>query len=271
MIDYRDKIAYIPGGSSGIGLAIAAGLAAKGAHIVLFARNEERLRQAQADLSTRTVSSAQRIAWRALDVTDPQRVTATMNETIVSFGAPDILIYCVGRSHPHYFADVTYEQFDDVMQVNLYGCYNVIAALAPTMRQRGGHIVNVSSMAGFLGVFGFAAYSAAKFGIIGFSESLRAEFKSDGVTVQVLCPPDVDTPMLAEENKTKPAEPKAISAGAKVMTAAQVADDLLRNLGRPNFVILPGWEGKFTHLVKRLSPQLVELVLDYLARRGRRS
>ena len=105
------------------------------------------------------------------------------------------------------------------MKINLYGARNAIAALLPHMRNQGGHIVNVSSIAGLIGVFGYTDYCASKFGLIGFSEALRSELDSQGIMVSVLCPPDTDTPGLAEENLTKPPETLAVSESACVMPA----------------------------------------------------
>ncbi len=99
-----------------------------------------------------------------------------------------------GRAYPRKFADVSCQQFDETMRINMYGIWNTCAALVPHMKEQGGAIVNISSIAGFVGVFGFTDYSASKFAVIGFSEALKSELKQFGITVQVLCPPDTDTP-----------------------------------------------------------------------------
>ena len=123
-----------------------------------------------------------------------------MAEVVQSFGAPDILINNVGRALPRYFEDVTFEQFDETMKTNLYGAWNTISVLVPHMKAGGGTIVNVSSMAGFIGVFGYTDYCASKFAVVGLSEALRQELRRYGITVAVLCPPDTDTPGLANED-----------------------------------------------------------------------
>ena len=92
--------------------------------------------------------------------------------------------------------------------------------------KKGSHVINVSSIGGFIGVFGFTAYSASKFGLIGLSEALRGELKPRGIAVSVLCPPDTDTPGMARENKTKPDETHAISGNVKLMSAENVAKAL---------------------------------------------
>jgi short-subunit dehydrogenase len=130
------------------------------------------------------------------------------------------------------------------------------------MRKQGGYIVNVSSVAGFVGVYGLSAYSASKFAVIGFSEALRSELKRFKITVSVLCPPDVDTPMLEKSNRIKPEETKAISSSASLVKPIDVAGAVIEGMGRGQFLILPGSGTKFTHFMKRLFPGLVESIMD---------
>jgi short-subunit dehydrogenase len=138
------------------------------------------------------------------------------------------------------------------------------------MKQAGGHIVNVSSIAGFIGIFGYTAYSASKFGIIGLSECLRNEMKPYGIKVSVLCPPDTDTPGFVRENLSKPEETKAISGNAGLMSPEQVAQALIKGMNKGAFLIIPGIEGKLIHLVKHLFPGFVGSVLDYQVRKYRK-
>jgi short-subunit dehydrogenase len=107
--------------------------------------------------------------------------------------------------------------------------------------------------------------------VIGFSEALRSELKPHGITVSVLCPPDTDTPGFAQENTTKPPETHAVSAGAKVMTAEQVADALFAGMAKRAPLIVPGFDGKVSALMKRLAPGLVERVMDRAIARARTS
>ena len=130
------------------------------------------------------------------------------------------------------------------------------------MKQKKGYIVNISSIAGFIGVFGMTSYSASKFGVIGFSEALRSELKPCEVNVSVLCPPDVSTPMLEKADRIKPEEAKAISSGADIMTPEAVAEVLVRALAREDFLIIPNASGKFTYFMKRLFPGLTEWIVD---------
>ena len=98
--------------------------------------------------------------------------------------------------------------------------------------------------------------------MIGFSEALRSELRRDGIAVSVLCPPDTATPGFERENLTKPPETHAVSAGASMLSADDVADALLAGMAKRSFLIIPGREARLGHLVKRFFPGVVERVMD---------
>jgi short-subunit dehydrogenase len=181
-----------------------------------------------------------------------------------------VLINSAGRARPDYFDRIPCEQMDATMRVNFYGVWHSVSALLPHMKQKGGHIANVSSIAGFLGVFGYTDYCASKFAVMGFSEALRSEVKPYDIRVSVLCPPDTDTPGLAAEEGTKPEETRMIAANAKVLQPEAVAKALIKGIERGRFMIIPGLDGKFTWLIKRLFPRLVDAVMDMKIRKAQK-
>lgn len=265
MKDFENKVCYITGGSTGIGLSAARLLAGAGAHVIIFARTRSKLESALKAISSRSITPKQRFAWRQLDVAEKAMVDAVMAEAIKTFGVPDLLINCAGRALPRYFEDITFEQFDETMHTNLYGIWNTISAVVPSMKAKGGcTIVNVSSLAGFMGVFGYTDYCASKFGVIGLSEALRQELRRFQITVAVLCPPDTDTPGLANENLSKPQETKAISGGARIMQPDEVALEMIRGIGLNKFMIIPGMDGKFVYFMKRHFPLAVDFIMESL-------
>ncbi len=257
---FKGKYVYITGGSSGIGLAAAELAAAGGAHVMVLARNKSRLQDAT-DRIQKSAGSGQTITWQSVDVTDPVATEEAFKKAVVDFGPPDILINSAGQARPDYFENIGPGQFDTTLKLNLYGIRNTVAAALPHMTA-GGYIVNVSSVAGLIGVFGYTDYSASKFAVIGFSEALRAELKPRGITVSVLCPPDTDTPGLEAENRTKPPETRAISANARTVPPEMVARTMMRGLAKKKFLIIPGLDARLSVLAKRLAPGLVEWVMD---------
>jgi 3-dehydrosphinganine reductase len=233
---------------------------------VLFARRRDALEAAARAVEAVRKAATQRVVWRQLDAADRLQVEQVMAEAVAAFGAPDVLVNCAGRAYPHRFEDVTYAQFDDTLRMNVHTCWNTVQVLLPQMRERGGYIVNTSSVAGLIGVFGYTDYCASKFAIVGFSEALRSELKPLGITVSVLCPPDTDTPGFAIENRTKPEETRAISATAKVMSAEAVADALIDGMRCERLLIIPGRDSRLVALAKRFFPGLLERVLDRTVR-----
>jgi len=267
MKDFRNKNVYIVGGSSGIGLAAARLLFEHGAHITIFSRDEQKLARAAKAISAQRASTEQTVAWMRLDVADRSDVDQVLDASVMRRGIPDVLINCAGRAYPHYFEDISFDQFDETMKINFYGMWHTTKKVVPLMKERGGYIVNVSSIAGLVGVYGLTDYSASKFAIMGFSEALRSELKPFGIMVSVLCPPDTDTPALDVENRTKPRETRALSENAGLMQPGDVARALVKGMQKNHPVIIPGLEGKMTCLAKRWAPTLVEWTMDRTVRR----
>ncbi|MBW1893618.1 MAG: SDR family oxidoreductase [Deltaproteobacteria bacterium] len=263
MTDLYKKNVFITGGSSGIGLSAAKQFAALGANTIIFSRKQAMLEKAVKEITSAKKDDNVLIESMPLDVSDNEMTVNVMEKAVKKIGAPDVLINSAGRSRPDYFENITCEQFEETLKVNLFGVRNTIAALLPYMKKNGGHIINVSSVAGFVGVFGFTDYSASKFGLMGFSESLRSECKKFGVLVSVLCPPDTDTPMLEAENATKPDETKAVSETGGLLQPDYVAKVMIKGIGKKRFIIIPGFMGKATYIVKRLFPGIIEAIMDW--------
>ena len=259
--EFQGKNVYIVGGSSGIGLAAGELLAGRGANVIIFARGRERLEGAMERIAARGKSGGQRFAFKQLDITRRGEVDRVMAEAVDEFGPPDILINSAGRALPDYFEDISYEQLDDSMKLHLYGNWNTIKALLPHLKQRQGHLVNVCSVVGFIGVFGYSDYAASKFALMGLTEVLRSELKPHRVGVSILCPPDTDTPGFEVENRNKPPETVAVSEGGGLLQPEQVAEALIKGMEKGRFIILPG-SAKTVYLLKRHLPRLVDLVMD---------
>lgn len=268
--DFPGKRILVTGGSMGIGLAAARRMVALGADVTILARRPEPLATALAELERLRRAPDQSLAARTLDVGDADAVRRVFDDLLRS-GPPDVLLNCAGRAYPRRFEDVTYEQFLDTLRTNLHGCWSTVQAAVPSMKARGGYIVNTASLAGLIGVFGYTDYCASKFAVVGFSEALRSELKPHGITVSVLCPPDTDTPGFAVENTTKPPETHAISAQATLLLPDAVADALLDGMARRAPLIIPGRDAKLSALAKRLAPSLVERTIDRAIARARRS
>lgn len=260
--DFSKRIAFIFGGSTGIGLETAKLLAKLGANVIIFARTEEKLKLATSEIEACKIAD-QRVGYKVLDVSNYEHVKEVVTLAVKDFGIPHLVINCAGRAIPHPFVNITFEQMDETMHVNFYGIWNTCAVLVPFMKQNGGgHIVNTSSFLGLVGIYGYADYSASKFAIIGFSDTLRYELKPDNISISVLCPADVDTPGYKTENLTKPGETIAISGTAKILTPQVVAQKVIKGIQKQEKIIIPSSDGKFLYWLKRVFPILQDVVIE---------
>ena len=243
--------------------AIAKLLTTKGANTFIFSRNPKKITKALKEIRKNKISKDQICEGISLDVTKLNIVKTKFSTLFKKYGNIDILINTAGFAAPGYFEKIPPETFHDMMEVNYFGIVNTITAAFPFfVKNNGGHIVNTSSLSGFLPVFGYSGYTASKYAVIGFSEVLKSEFKRHNIKVSVLCPPDTDTPGFKKENKTKPAETLEISKGAKLMTPAQVAESFEKAFSKNKFMIIPGLEGKLAYRVKRFCPGLLNFIFN---------
>jgi len=258
---FRGRCVLITGSNQGIGLETARLLRRCGAHLILVARNSERLAQAQASLAAIDAYGADLHAL-SLDITDRDAVVAAV-DNLPGSRPVDVLINNAGYAVPGYFQDLPLSLFDDMMNTNFMGAMYLSKALVPGMVARGsGHVAFVSSLVGLMGIFGYTAYAPSKFALRGFAEALRYEVKPHGVIVSVCYPPDTDTPGHVEEDKSKPLETRAQEGNAKAMSAEAVAARLVRGLAAKKFHILCNGSSRFADIMIRLFPGMVRSMFD---------
>jgi len=183
--DLRGGVALVVGGSRGLGLAIARELAAAGCRLVIAARDERRLADAQRDLERR---GAEVLAHRC-DVGDPSEIEAVVAAARARFGTIDILVNVAGLIQVGPAESMTLDDFRHAMAVNFWGPLHAMDAVIPEMRaRRRGRIVNLASIGGALPVPQLLPYVSAKAAAIALSEGLGAELRKDGITVTTVIP-----------------------------------------------------------------------------------
>ncbi len=157
------------------------------------------------------------------------------------------------------------------MECGYWSVVNPCKAVVPGMVERGaGYIVNVSSVAGFLGIYGYTGYAAAKYAVLGFTEALRFEMRPHGVAVSVVLPPDTDTPALAAERAMRPPETDAVAGNIKPITPERVAEAVVRGMERGRFHIIPDATSRFYFRLKGLLPEVFFRIVDADVAKARR-
>lgn len=273
---YKNKLVLITGGSSGIGLAIARQILLNNGHVAILARREDLLASAAKELVNSKRNPDQKIFTLQADVSNKTEVENAIGAFITEHGIPDMVFNSAGVAHPGRFEDLGDGIFHWMMDVNYFGIVNVLKVLVPLMQQRkSGVIVNISSIAGFIGVYGYTAYGASKFAVSGFSDALRSELKPDGIQVSIVFPPDTDTPQLTYESQFKPAVTKEIAGSAKLLDPNVVAIETLKAVARKQYIILPGSEGKLMywlhHFVGRLIYPVMDMMVDSALKKSKKS
>lgn len=268
--EFRGSQSIICGGSRGIGLETARAIVRRGGHVCIVARDTEVLEAAARQLMASRVDDSQRIQTIACDTSDETRLRPLLDEQVRRNGVPDYLINNVGFAYPQYVHLLGVEDFRRNMDVNYYGQLVPLLILLPYfMAARKGHIANVSSMLGFMGMMGYAAYAPTKFALVGLTDSLRNELKPYGITFSILYPPDTETEGFEKENQTKPRETQLMSASVKLMSPEAVAAVFVRGLLKRQYAIMP-LQARAVWWLNRVFPWLVRRVLDSDYEKARR-
>jgi 2-hydroxycyclohexanecarboxyl-CoA dehydrogenase len=209
--------ALVTGGASGIGAAIARRLAAEGAQVTIGDRNLEGATKVAGEISGLAIE---------LDVTDLGSAQAAVGAAQPPI---DVLVNNAGTDEFGFFAQTTPEQWQKVIDVNLYGVLNCTFAALPGMQEAGyGRMVNIASEAGRVGSKGSAVYSAAKAGVIGFTKVMAREGARFGITANAIAPGPIETPLLMQARELG-------EIGEKVIETMK-AGTQLRRLGQPEEV-----------------------------------
>ena len=210
----KDKAAIIKGGARGIGKATAIALAKEGVNVGLLARTEANLKEAATEIEGLGV----KVAYAAADVSSKEQVEAAIESLTKELGNADILINSAGIGTFGTVMEMDPEEWKQIIDTNLMGTYYVTHAVLPQLIEKnGGDIINVSSTNGLSGAATSSAYSASKFAVIGFTESLAQEVRRNNIRVSALTPSTVatdlalDLSLIKENNDTKFIQPEDIA------------------------------------------------------------
>lgn len=186
------RVAYVTGGSRGIGEAIVLALAAEGHHVIAVARNQEKLD----GVVKAAAEKGQAVEGVSVDIADSAALTASIEGVIEKHGRLDILVNNAGITRDGLFMRMDDKDFDDVINTNLKSAFVACRAAARTMiRAKWGRIINISSVAGVIGNAGQVNYAASKAGLIGMTKSIARELAGKQVTANCVAPGFITTDM----------------------------------------------------------------------------
>jgi NAD(P)-dependent dehydrogenase (short-subunit alcohol dehydrogenase family) len=184
-LDLEGRVAVVVGGTTGIGRALAVGLAQAGADVVASARGADNLEAAAAEIE----ALGRRTLRVASDVTDRASLDALRDAVVGGLGRVDILVNCAGRTRRTPTLDVSDAEWDGILDTNLTGTLRACQAFGRTMLERGyGRIINIASLASFVALFEVAAYAASKAAVASLTRSLAIEWGPRGVCVNAIAP-----------------------------------------------------------------------------------
>lgn len=191
----QDKVVVIMGASSGIGAATARLLAERGAKLTLAARRLARLKEIKSAYPEASIETVE------ADVTDMAAVQAVIDHTVAKFGRVDVLFNNAGVMPVNNLSELAHQEWQQMLDINVKGVLNGIAAALPVMRkQKFGHVISTSSVLGYEVLPGYAAYSGTKFAVRAIMEGLRKEERQNGIKTTVIAPGSVKTELFDSIN-----------------------------------------------------------------------
>ncbi len=254
---FKEKVVVITGASSGIGLACTRYFAALGAKVVIGARTHSTIKELEKELT----AAGHYVHAVKTDVTIESDCKNLIEEAIKTYGCIDILINNAGISMRAQFVDTDIKVIRQLMEVNFFGTVYCTKYALPHLLERKGSIVGVSSIAGFHGLPGRTGYSASKFAMHGFLETLRIENLRNGLHVLIAAPgftaTNVRRAALIANGSPQGYSPREEK---KMMTADEVAHRIAMGIKYRRRNVIMTFEGKFSVLLQRVVPHL----LDYI-------
>ena len=255
MKNFTNKTVIVTGASSGIGEALAREFAARGARVVLGARSIQKLQLIAGEIRDRGGEAV----YCAVDVTQPEECRELIDTAVREFGGVDVLVCNAGLSMRALFDDVDLDVLHRLMDVNFWGTVNCCKYALPYLQASKGSVVGVSSVAGLHGLPGRTGYSASKYAMTGFLETLRIENLKKGLHVMIACPgftaSNVRFAALTADGSQPGETPRT---KAKMMTAAEVGRIIARDVLRRKRLCLMEAEGRATHFVKKFAPAFLD-------------
>lgn len=260
----KDKVVLITGGTSGIGKALAFAFGREGAKVVVSGRNQQNLDATSLELAAAGIDN---LAVKA-DVSVEQQCQEMVQATVQKYGKLDVLINNAGISMRALFEDLDLDVIRKLMDINFWGTVYATKYALPYILETKGSVIGISSIAGYRGLPARTGYSASKFAMHGFLETLRTELLHKGVHVMVACPgftaSNIRNTALAANGAQQGESPRE---EGDMMTAEEVADRILKATKKRKRDLVMTFQGKLTVFLNKWLPGLTDkLVFNHMAK-----
>lgn len=258
----KSRTAWIIGGSSGIGLELSKRFLQDGYQLCIFAHAgvEEAVSQLQ------ELSPA--VGGYQVDVQQEVTLETMFAQASQQFGAPTIVVNSAGISVAKSFEDMTSQEFERQININLIGSRNVAHAALPflyqarTLTVKNPKLVLIASAAGLVGCYGYTGYCSSKFGVVGLAEVLRMELRSKDIDVAVVCPPEVDTPLVEAERKHGSQITAQLKQLGGSMPVTKACQEIYDGIQTSQFMIMPGTQARILTKLARMLPDFYRGQID---------
>lgn len=255
--------AVISGGGSGLGHGLALRLLRRGSHVSIFdlSLSEQR----SSELQSAAEQGAGQWHFYPADITNVQQLNSQMAAAVSQSGPIVLAINSAGIAVNSSFADTSSEDFQRVLNINVVGSFNFAQATLPHM-EAGSRLAFIASVAGLLSNYGYSAYGTSKFGVVGLATTLRYEYEPLGINISCICPPEVKTPMVAEELLSGNPVSLELKQALGSMEADAACDQIIAGLDRGKWLIIPGAIAKATCVAARYFPKIFYAITHRLIR-----
>jgi len=266
----KKQVRWIIGGSSGIGYELAKRYLQAGDRVCIFAHDQvEDAVSTLTEYAAKSKKGTEYIKGYQVDVLDTEQLEEVFRAAEQALSLPATVINSAGIAIAKSFEDMSESEFKRQIDVNLVGSRNVAYTALPYLKEarnenkQPAKLVLMSSMAGLIPCYGYAGYCASKYGVIGLADVLRMELsKQEGIDVAVICPPEVETPLVFEERRVGSPITKQLKQIGGSLSVEVAVDEILAGIRGNEFFIIPGKQARKLYHLSRLMPMIVRKQVD---------
>ena len=263
-IRFDDQVAIVTGAGTGLGRSHALGLAARGARVVVNDFSPAGQRPGGPSPAEQVSTEIRMAGGEAIanhaNVADQNQVGAMVEEAKRKWGRIDMLVNNAGILREGYFEELPMQAFRDVMEINYFGILHATRAALPHLRKARGRLVNIASMAGLTGAFGYTPYCSAKHALMGLTDCLYYELEPQGIKVQLVCPGEFDSPLVDELETYRTPENRVHTLSIPKSSLDTIVEGTIAGIRADKHCIIPSAGARVMAFVLRHLPGLARVI-----------